>query len=70
MYVVIFAFTIFIGFLAAGLKALQPPAFEEKLTCSCGSIIRGHLPALVTRIPFSTDTLSRGNPFVFQHLTV
>ena len=38
------------------------------LTCSCGSIIRGHLPARVTRIAFSVDTWSLGSPQAFHCL--
>lgn len=33
-------------------------------------MVRGHRPALVTKMPFSVDIASRGNPCEFHVLTV
>ena len=38
----------------------------QQLTCSCGSIMRGHRRPLVTNIAFSVDTASLGKPSAFH----
>lgn len=41
----------------------------QRLTCPWGSIMSGHLRALDTMMPFSTDTLSVGSPAMVQART-
>lgn len=44
--------------------------FIVELTCSCGSMVSGQRPALVTKMPFSVEMASRGSPCEFHVRTV